>query len=175
MLHPSAVIYNLLACTYVRKIHMYAGALPGPLPARERGGWRPSAHQVMDRARMPGARFPFEFACCAHSVVDKIPELHFVWNCNFAGFTYGTRATLPPLLPPLSPPAPSVASHVGSRVRAHCVNVNARTGRESSNREGGGGGDELRPWRFRSGKRILAGKYRCRSRRRAIERGVPRR
>ena len=20
---------------------------------------------------------------------DKIPELHFVWNCNFAGFTYG--------------------------------------------------------------------------------------
>lgn len=34
---------------------------------------------------------------CAHPVrireeytSDKIPELHFVWNCNFAGFTYGS-------------------------------------------------------------------------------------
>jgi len=164
-LHLSAVIYNLLARTYVHKIHMYAGALPRP---RGGGGWRPSAHEVMDRARIPGARLPFEFACCAHSVVDKIPELHFVWNCNFAGFTYGIRATLPLLLPALSPPASPLLSHVGSRVRAHCI-MNARAGREGSNREGGGW--RRITWRFRPGKRILTGKYRCRSRRRAGERG----
>lgn len=46
---------------------------------------------------------------CAHPVrireeytSDKIPELHFVWNCNFAGFTYGSY--LPPIL--LSTPTP---------------------------------------------------------------------
>lgn len=38
---------------------------------------------------------------------DKIPELHFVWNCNFAGFTYGP-SPLPARSPghPLSPSYP---------------------------------------------------------------------
>lgn len=49
---------------------------------------------------------------------DKIPELHFVWNCNFAGFTYGRSAT--PSRPPV-PPAPSLPLPFCIGGRAACI------------------------------------------------------
>lgn len=91
MLHLSAVIYNLFpGCTCVHKIHTYV--------------YRNSGRGVETFRAASDGRTGRAYQACAsrsnsrgaHTTSDKIPELHFVWNCNFAGFTYGPFLSVPP-------------------------------------------------------------------------------
>lgn len=84
---------------------------------------------------------------------DKIPELHFVWNCNFAGFTYGSSfhpASHPPTA--RSPPCRlfrcRLFLHWSAR-GVHYINVNASTGVSPR-------GEWRYMWRFSLGKQQAA-------------------
>jgi len=100
---------------------------------------RTSVHTTRARVRIRKVHTP-----------DKIPELHFVWNCNFAGFTYGPAFHSAPAHLPPSSPSVSTAAFLHRRARGvHYINVNARAGVSPR--------DEWKyMWRFSLGKQQAA-------------------